>query len=1030
MLIQPKIIQKSSKDLLGFIKRREDLLNKLHKDKEYSHPALENSHRWSYTLGTKSAGYDDLQSTVTGFSEGEGWADFLLTKLCRDHHGDAVAPMGVKKYLPFYAANPVVFFSHNSEYIPIANASKPGQELQLTLTDDEIRSRAYFNFITKESEDVFKAVCAGVLKGASIGFIPVLGEIIEPEGQTDNEDEISFDLGGIYFKVWRLLEYSVVPIPANPEALRAHLSKHTNMSSTVRKKLEVYSQEKPIWSLSGFNKPVEEKKENRPGLATDKAYFDDTKEKTTRWNPSLSKAFDIENQKLRPLTVEYDFASKHIGCKVKNVSHITTVIPSTKLGSFLSAWRDVTRNLKLKDIRNIIGDCEAPPIYEVIQLNSKKSDSFLIEAICFYEGEKKLVVSLSPTWYGLHISLYTEKENKNWAQGLVDKAWQISHDQYNFLKGEAFSLSGSFIPKTTDKFDEIFLSEKNTDALRRTLKAFNEKGNTGNFANRGQIFMGPPGTGKTLSGRAIRNSAEGTFIWLSARDFYRSGAFGGLTYAFDLAKELSPSVLFIEDVDNWLDSYSIDMLKTEMDGIGRSSGIWTILTTNFPELLPEALIDRPGRFHDILLFDLPDDNNRRKMLKQWLSSDVDKDVLELTIKETEGYSGAHIYELVHFAHVLQDQESKSLSEALKIALVKIKEQRELITGRKTRHKGIIPKIKAKLLKDYSRKNVFGKNSVNDLIDTKTENKETEVQALLFDTSKFKAEEDIVKSWLSEHNYSSTDIYLSNSSEEPHIAICFDAELCEPGTGRKEEIEDGVTAIVCVRKSLDAKAQEQIETESIRSVEDVTQEKINMDEILEEEEEKEIIPHGCSVLLSLGEHLEAIHDIVVKQYELIDNDATKKFVTKLYKTICKLSDSMDEYGKSRYSKNYKELGLKQEDLPSSEDETEEEKNVDQEQVTKSSNQYIYRITKKDSSSINDTSDFLDELATEPNLKKTQKSACKLHSTELKTLSEKYTKVSDKIESEEKDLEAERILHNCLEMDEKLRKHLYQLTGIEI
>jgi hypothetical protein len=31
----------------------------------------------------------------------------------------------------------------------------------------------------------------------------------------------------------------------------------------------------------------------------------------------------------------------------------------------------------------------------------------------------------------------------------------------------------------------------------------------------------------------------------------------------------------------------------------------TILTTNFSEQLPDALIDRPGRFHDVPNFDLP-----------------------------------------------------------------------------------------------------------------------------------------------------------------------------------------------------------------------------------------------------------------------------------------------------------------------------------------------------------------------------------------------------------------------------------------
>ena len=68
------------------------------------------------------------------------------------------------------------------------------------------------------------------------------------------------------------------------------------------------------------------------------------------------------------------------------------------------------------------------------------------------------------------------------------------------------------------------------------------------------------------------NSAQATFIWVSARDFYRAGAFGGLAYAFDLAAECAPSILFIEDVDHWLTEWTIDLLKTEMDGIKRRRG--------------------------------------------------------------------------------------------------------------------------------------------------------------------------------------------------------------------------------------------------------------------------------------------------------------------------------------------------------------------------------------------------------------------------------------------------------------------------
>jgi SpoVK/Ycf46/Vps4 family AAA+-type ATPase len=256
--------------------------------------------------------------------------------------------------------------------------------------------------------------------------------------------------------------------------------------------------------------------------------------------------------------------------------------------------------------------------------------------------------------------------------------WQLAAERYNFLRGEAFSLGGEFLPRTADSFDGLFLEAANEQCLQSTLRQFNEKQES--FANRGAIFMGPPGTGKTLSGRVLRNQAAGTFVWISARDFRYAGAFGGISYAFELAKELAPCVLFLEDVDNWLDSYAIDLLKTEMDGIGRYKGVWTVLTTNFPEELPEALIDRPGRFHDVLNFALPTEAVRTKMVKAWLPG-LGGDALKKAVAGTDGYSGAHVFELCHFARTLQEQEpTKSLDGALDEALAKVRQQKEMVAA--------------------------------------------------------------------------------------------------------------------------------------------------------------------------------------------------------------------------------------------------------------------------------------------------------------------------------------------------------------
>ena len=108
-----------------------------------------------------------------------------------------------------------------------------------------------------------------------------------------------------------------------------------------------------------------------------------------------------------------------------------------------------------------------------------------------------------------------------------------------------------------------------------------------------------------------------------------------------------------------------------------SKGILTILTSNYPELLPDALIDRPGRFHDILNFDLPGMEIRSRMLKRWTGGVEDK-MLTSIVSATKGYSGAHIFELVSFAKSLMEGEEITIEEALEKSLKKLFEQRELI----------------------------------------------------------------------------------------------------------------------------------------------------------------------------------------------------------------------------------------------------------------------------------------------------------------------------------------------------------------
>lgn len=184
-------------------------------------------------------------------------------------------------------------------------------------------------------------------------------------------------------------------------------------------------------------------------------------------------------------------------------------------------------------------------------------------------------------------------------------------------------------------------------------------------------------TGKTLSARVMMNETQCTFIWVSAKDFYRAGSFYAFSGALELARSLTPAIVLYEDVDNWITDYTVDLLKGELDGLVQTTGLTTILTTNFPDRLPAALIDRPGRFHDVLEIHLPTRDVRLRMLQKWAEG-ASLEAIAKMADDLDGYSGAHLYELCHFAKVLKDEDDCSIEDALVKAFDKVKEQRERI----------------------------------------------------------------------------------------------------------------------------------------------------------------------------------------------------------------------------------------------------------------------------------------------------------------------------------------------------------------
>jgi proteasome regulatory subunit len=176
---------------------------------------------------------------------------------------------------------------------------------------------------------------------------------------------------------------------------------------------------------------------------------------------------------------------------------------------------------------------------------------------------------------------------------------------------------------------------------------------------KGILLFGPPGTGKTLLAKAVANETHATFIKIVASEFVNKYLGEGsriVRDVFELAKEKSPAIIFIDEIDaigteRVSSSEGADrevqrtlmQLLAELDGFESRGDVGIIGATNRPDILDEALL-RPGRFDRTIEVPNPVKESRQKILeihtaKMKIDDGIDFD----TISElTEGLSGADL----------------------------------------------------------------------------------------------------------------------------------------------------------------------------------------------------------------------------------------------------------------------------------------------------------------------------------------------------------------------------------------------------
>lgn len=134
---------------------------------------------------------------------------FTISTASVDRDGDTINPKGFD--LKSFKKNPVVLFGHDSSRPPVGRAS------DIKVEDGSVKATVEFmdNDIDTSgfSDMIFRMIRGGFLKATSVGFLPKDFDISE------DPDRNSGFFPGIDFNKQELLEFSIVPVPSNPEAL-------------------------------------------------------------------------------------------------------------------------------------------------------------------------------------------------------------------------------------------------------------------------------------------------------------------------------------------------------------------------------------------------------------------------------------------------------------------------------------------------------------------------------------------------------------------------------------------------------------------------------------------------------------------------------------------------------------------------------------------------------------------------------------------------------------------------------------------
>lgn len=245
--------------------------------------------------------------------------------------------------------------------------------------------------------------------------------------------------------------------------------------------------------------------------------------------------------------------------------------------------------------------------------------------------------------------------------GSIDKEDKllILREKEQFIKKSGMLEIVNF----TETIDDIGGLENLKDWLRKKEKIFSNLDKAIKFGvdvPKGIMIIGMPGCGKSLTAKATASLFEIPLVRLDVGRLlgkYVGESEGNMRAALKLSEAISPCVLWIDEIEKafaGVGSGGGHEVTTRLFGQfltwmqEKENTVFIVATANDISKIPPEFL-RKGRFDELFFVDLPNGEERRKILdihlkkrKKW-NKEIDSISL---IKETEGFNGADLEAVV------------------------------------------------------------------------------------------------------------------------------------------------------------------------------------------------------------------------------------------------------------------------------------------------------------------------------------------------------------------------------------------------